>query len=81
MPPDIVLKLVRKKFEKHDYNGKFLISGYPRNISDAEEWDKYFGWETDILGYLTFEINDEQEKNLFIQKHKKTNPTSKPNEL
>lgn len=54
MPPSIVLGLIRKKIEKHDFRGCFLISGYPRTVSDAKEWDKIFGWETDILGYLTF---------------------------
>jgi hypothetical protein len=30
-----VLSLIRKKIEKHDYSGNYLISGYPRNIADA----------------------------------------------
>lgn len=56
---------MRKKIEKHDYRGGFLISGYPRTVEDAKEWDKFFGWETDVLGYLTFEIPDEKFKRIF----------------
>lgn len=44
IPPSLVLTLMRKKIEKHDYKGNFLISGYPRTVEDAKEWDKHFGW-------------------------------------
>ncbi len=54
---------MRKKFEKQDYTGRFLLAGYPRNLSDVQQWEKHFGWETEILGYLSFEVSNQKHEN------------------
>ena len=58
-----------------------MISGYPRTVEDAQQWDKHFGWETEILGYLTFEIPDEKFKKIFTEKALKYKSNQKNEEI
>lgn len=54
---EFLLHLIRKKIEKKDYLGNFLVSGFPRNINDAEEWGKTFGWEAVVEGFMDFQVS------------------------
>ncbi len=45
---EFVIYLFRKRIEKRDYLGNFLITGFPRNINDALLWEKTFGWEVGV---------------------------------
>jgi adenylate kinase family enzyme len=51
---EFIIYLLRKKIEKRDYLGNFLVTGFPRNINDAILWEKTFGWEVGVETYIHF---------------------------
>ena len=46
------------KLERHSFQGKFCITGYPRTSTEFEEWEQFFGNNVRIIGFLTFEVEE-----------------------
>ncbi len=55
IPDDIVMDLVRRRLEQHDWNYGFILDGFPRTRAQAEFF--WQNWDIDRVIYL--EVPDE----------------------
>ena len=52
VPDDVTNEVVQTRFRQKDIHKEFLFDGYPRNIAQAEAFDKFLkenNWEVDLV--------------------------------
>lgn len=54
----MLINLIRSNMEKHNYEGKYLIDGLPRNQENVDAWDKNMGNDVNVEGIIYFKCSD-----------------------
>jgi len=59
VPDDIVIEILKRRFDKSDCKNGFILDGFPRTIKQAEALDKCLGKERTIQKVVNFVTSDE----------------------
>lgn len=49
VPTEIVVKLMKQEIEKKNWEGVFLIDGFPRNKDNLIKWNEEIGVEVELV--------------------------------
>jgi adenylate kinase family enzyme len=67
---ELLVNLVKKQFEKENWQGIYLLDGFPRNQENIDAWNKIMGEKVNLKFLLYFECSFEAMEKRLLERGK-----------